>query len=68
MKNEIRNWSTGTYISAFLIGILLFWSFGKNWLYLESALVVLAGLFDVAVAVLAFGAWNVFHNSHPKEN
>jgi len=68
MKNENRNWSTITYICAFLLGVLLFWSFGKNWLNFESALVVLGGLIGVAVAVLVFGAWNIFHNSHHKKD
>lgn len=68
MKNENGNWSTITYISAFLIGVILFWTFGRDWLDLESALVFLAGLIGVAVAVLAFAAWNIRHNSHHKEN
>jgi hypothetical protein len=68
MHNENRSWSSLTYICAFLMGVLLFWSFGKNWLNFESALVVLAGLVGVAVPVLAFGAWNIFHNSRHKEN
>lgn len=68
MKNFNRNWSTITYIFAFLIGVLLFWSFGKDWLNFESALVVLAGLIGVAVAVLAFGAWNIYYKSRHKEN
>ena len=63
-----RKWSTGNYISAFVIGVLLFWSFGKNWLNLESALVVLAGLVGVAVAVLSFGAWNTYLNSNHEED
>ena len=68
MKNENRNWSTLTYVSAFLIGVILFWSIGKGWLDLESTSIFLAGLIGVAVAVLTFGAWNIYHNSHHKEN
>jgi SNF family Na+-dependent transporter len=68
MKNENSNWTTLTYVSAFLIGVILFWSFGRDWLDLESALVFLAGLIGVAVAVLTFGAWNIYHISHHKEN
>ncbi len=68
MNNKNRDWSTTTYISAFLIGVLLFWSFGKNWLNFESAFVVLAGLIGVAVAVLVFGAWNIYHNLHHKKD
>ncbi|MEP7136056.1 MAG: hypothetical protein ABI904_14090 [Chloroflexota bacterium] len=68
MKNEYHNWSTISYISAFLIGVILFWSIGKNWLGLESPSLFLAGLIGVAVAVLAFGTWNIYYNSHHKEN
>jgi hypothetical protein len=64
MKNSKANWSAISHASAFLIGVILFWSIGKNWLNLESASVFLAGLIGVAVAVLAFGAWNIRHNSH----
>ncbi|MBI5841898.1 MAG: hypothetical protein HZB19_17555 [Chloroflexi bacterium] len=53
--------------SAFLIGVILFWSFGKNWLNFESASVFLVGLIGVAVAVIVFGVWNIRRNSHHKE-
>ena len=68
MKNAKAHWSAISYASAFLIGVILLWSIGKNWLNLESASVFLAGLIGVAVSVLAFGAWNIFHTSHHKEN
>ncbi len=68
MKNDKVHWPAVTYISAFLIVVILFWSFGKDWLDLKSASVFLAGLIGVAVAVLAFGAWNIYYNSHHKEN
>jgi peptidoglycan/LPS O-acetylase OafA/YrhL len=68
MKNENRNWTTPTYISAFLIGVILFWSIGKGWLDVESASIFLAGLIGVAVSVLTFAAWNIYHDSHHKEN
>lgn len=68
MKTEKGNWSTIAYVSAFLIGVILFWSFGKNWLDLKSASVFLSGLIGVAVAVLVFGAWNIYYNSCHKEN
>lgn len=67
MKNENGNWSTTTYIFAFLIGGILFWSFGRDWVGLESALVFLAGIIGVAVAILVFAAWNIYYNSHHKE-
>mgnify|MGYP001582051105 CR=1 FL=1 len=68
MKNDKANWPAISYVSAFLTGVILFWSFGKNRLNLESALVFLAGLIGVAVAVLVFGAWNIHYNSGRKEN
>ena len=63
MKNENRNWPTTIYVSTFLIGVILFWSIGKNWLNLESILVFLAGVAGVALVVLVIGLWNIFQNS-----
>jgi peptidoglycan/LPS O-acetylase OafA/YrhL len=68
MKNENRNWPTITYVSAFLIGVILFRSIGKNWLDLGSMPVFLAGLIGVALVVLMFGVVNIFRNSHHKGN
>ena len=68
MKDNKIRWYPLTYVMAFLIGAILFWSFGKDWLEFESALVFLAGLIGVAVAVLAFGVWNIRHDSDHKEN
>jgi SNF family Na+-dependent transporter len=53
---------------AFLLGVILFWSFGKDWFPLESTLVFLAGLLGVALAVLGFGIWNIRKDSRRKEN
>jgi hypothetical protein len=64
MKNSKTNVQTVTYLSAFLIGVILFWSFGKEWLNLESAAVFLAGLIGVALPVLAYGIWNIRRNSN----
>ncbi len=55
-------------IFAFLMGVILFWSFGKDWLNLESVLVFLAGLVGVALVVFVFGIWNIRKDSHHKEN
>lgn len=55
-------------IFAFLVGVILFWPFGKDWLNLESALVFLAGLAGVALVVFVFGIWNIRKDSHHKEN
>lgn len=68
MQTGNEKWSMLTYILAFLIGVILFWSFGNDWLDLKSVSVFLAGLIGVALAVLAFGAWNIYYNSHHKEN
>ena len=68
MKNDKKYWSAFSYVSAFLIGVILLWSLGKNWLNLESESVFLAGLIGVAVAVLLFGAWNILRNSDHKDN
>jgi SNF family Na+-dependent transporter len=68
MKTEKGNWSTIASVLAFLIGVILFWSFGKDWLDLKSAAVFLSGLIGVAVAVLMFAAWNIYCNSRHKEN
>lgn len=62
MKNS--NWSTLTAVTAFLIGAILLWSFGKEWLNFGSPLVFLAGLIGVAVPVLIFAAWNIYKHSH----
>jgi peptidoglycan/LPS O-acetylase OafA/YrhL len=68
MKDDKTHWYPLTYVLTFLIGAILFWSFGKDWLDLKSASIFLAGLIGVAVAVLAFGAWNSYYNSRHKEN
>lgn len=60
--------SNFSLICAFLIGVLLFLSFGKNWLALESTLVFLAGLLGVALIVLVFGILNIRRNSGNEEN
>jgi len=52
MKNDHRQLSTISYISAFLIGVILFVVFGKSWLNLESILVFLAGTAGVTLVVL----------------
>jgi len=68
MKSSKANFSTTTYLCAFIIGVILFWSFGKYWLDLTSTLVFLAGLIGVAVAVLLIGAWNIFKHSEKHDH
>lgn len=66
MKTSKVYFSPTTYLCAFIIGVILFWSFGKYWLDLTSTLVFLAGLIGVAVSVLSIGAWNIF--KHPEKH
>ncbi len=66
--NNDRALPTISLISAFFLGVILFWSFGKNWLNLESLLVFLVGLLGVAVPILIFGMWNIVHHLHNNEN
>lgn len=58
--------STASLICAFLVGVILFVSFGRYWLALESMLVFLAGLGGVAIAVLIFGIASILRNSNNK--
>ena len=57
------NWSTLTAVAALLIGVILLWSFGKDWLNFDSPLVFLAGLIGVAIPVLIFAAWKIYQRS-----
>ena len=68
MKNGKTNFSTISYLCAFIIGVVLFWSFGKYWLDFTSTLVFLAGLIGVAVSVLLIGAWSIFGHSEKRDN
>ena len=67
MNDNKTNWSIVSYISAFLIGAILFWSIGRDWLDLGSVSVFLAGLLGVALPILAVCAWNIYNNSHHEE-
>ncbi|HEU0291510.1 MAG TPA: hypothetical protein VFR47_02165 [Anaerolineales bacterium] len=68
MKNHKTKFSILSYFCAFIIGAILFWSFGKNWLDLTSTPVFLAGLIGVAVSVLLIGAWNIFRHSDQQDS
>ena len=57
---------TIAYVSAFLIGVILFWTVANDWLNLGSPVVFLAGLLGVVLVVLAFGVWNSARNSQSK--
>jgi len=67
MRNKKSNLPTITYLAAFLLGAILFWSIAENWLNLESRPVFLAGLIGVAVSVVLFGAGNIIRNSKNKD-
>lgn len=54
---------TRTAIAAFLIGVILLLSFGRDWLNFESPFVVLAGLIGVALPVLIVASWKSSHRS-----
>ncbi len=68
MNSSKENFSTISYLCAFIIGVILFWSLGKYWLGITSTLVFLAGLIGVAVSVLLIGAWNIFRHSERHDN
>lgn len=68
MNNNHRALPTISLISAFLLGVILLWSFGKNWLNFESLSVFLVGLIGVAIPVLILGVWNILRHSHDNEN
>ena len=60
--NNTKPGSIVATICAFLIGVILLWSFGWNWLAFDSVLVFLAGLIGVAIPVLVFGLWKILHD------
>jgi hypothetical protein len=66
--NIHRPMSNFSLICAFLIGVVLFISYGEKWLALESLPVFLAGLLGVALTVLVYGILNISRNSRNKEN
>jgi len=57
MKNV--NWSTGTAVTTFLVGVILLLSFGKEWINFNSSIIFLAALIGVAIPVLLFAAWKI---------
>lgn len=66
MRNQNSSWSTITAICALVIGVILLWSFGKQWLNFESVPVLLAGLVGVIVPILVVGVWQTYRNSKHK--
>jgi hypothetical protein len=66
--NNKPHFTTASFICAFLVGAILFWSLGKDWLNLESLSIFLSGLIGVAIPVILFGVWNILRNSdHNKD-
>jgi hypothetical protein len=61
--NNSKPGSILSTICAFVIGVILLWSFGRNWLAFDSALVFLVGLIGVAIPVVVFGLWKILHHS-----
>ena len=57
------NWSTGTAILTFLMGVILLLAFGKEWINFNSPMIFLAGLVGVAIPVLIYAAWKIFQSS-----
>ncbi len=68
MKTDRGDWPAITYVFAFLIGVTLFWSFGKYWLDFEFKWVFLAGLLGVAVSVIFFRIWNIIRYQIQKDD
>lgn len=67
MKKERSHLPYLTYITAFVIGVILFASLWKTILGAASSSAVLAGMAGVAIAVTAFWIWNEFKNKDRKE-
>lgn len=63
MNDNESNQSVVPIVTAFFIGVILLWSFGKNWLNFESALVFLAGLLGVIIPVLLLELWKIHQRS-----
>ena len=61
MKNG--NWSTGTAVTTFLLGVILLLSFGKEWINFNSPIIFVAALIGVAIPVLIFAIWKLSHRS-----
>jgi len=63
-----KSWHPIRYLSAFLIGVIMLWLFGRDLFDFNSMPIFISGLLGIAVAVVAFAAWNIYYNSHHKEN
>ncbi len=67
MKHERIHIPNLSYITAFVIGVILFAVFWKAWFGSATSGVVLAGMAGVAVAVTAFWLRNEIQHHNRKE-
>jgi peptidoglycan/LPS O-acetylase OafA/YrhL len=67
MKDNKTNWQPFTYVCAFVIGVILFWAFGRSLLNLGSRPIFLAGLIGVGLSVLLFGVCNILRQSNHRK-
>jgi hypothetical protein len=58
MENKSRSMPGTSYLAAFLLGFIMFISFVKNWLGLDSLLAIQAGAIGVALSILMLRAWD----------
>lgn len=63
MKDDHKSSPVISLVAAFLLGVILLLSFGKDWLHFESILVLLSGLVGVALAVILARAWEIHRHS-----
>ena len=61
--NNTKFVSPLSYLAAFVIGLILLLSLGKDWLPLENLLIFLAGLIGLSLAVLLARVWEHYHYS-----
>ena len=67
MKHERIHIPNLSYITAFIIGVILFASIWKVWFGSASGVVVLAGMAGVAVVVTVFWLGNEIKHRNDKE-
>lgn len=67
MKHERIHIPNLSYITAFIIGVILFVVFWKTWFGSASSAVLLAGMAGVAVTVTAFWLRNEIQHRNNKE-
>lgn len=68
MKQSRNPHSNISYISAFVIGVLLFATFRRPLFGFTSTSILIAGIAGVAVAVIVFWLWNEIKRSKDSDN